>query len=227
MDSLAGSYKIASLKKSWPFNTMQADTAFAGDSIIANTEEEKLAYGLAFRRLNWEDATSNLYNFYMAHNELGKAGVVLQTLALEHPVEKSYYEKAANLYGELGDNETAVFYFRKTFDLGPSISLARYLFVLYFKLDRPADAIPYLDYVINNGGGPAIIAIKKLAGEIIALQKTGVMDIAVWNQIASKYYQMGNRETAIEYLDKVLQTDSKNKEAQTLLAQLKPQQKSS
>jgi tetratricopeptide (TPR) repeat protein len=221
MDSLAGAYKIASLKKSWPFNTIQVDTAYTGDSIIANTEEEKLAYDLAFRRLNWEDATSRLYNYYMAHHELRKAGVVLQTLTLEHPAEKSYYENAANLYGELGENETAVFYFRKAFDLAPSMNLARYLFVLYFKLDRPAEAIPYLDYVINNGGGSAIIAIKKLAGEIIALQKAGVKDVTVWNQIAAKYYQMGNRETAIEYLDKVLQTDNKNKEAQTLLAHLK------
>jgi tetratricopeptide (TPR) repeat protein len=92
--------------------------------------------------------------------------------------------------------------------------------VLYLKLDRPADAIPYLDYAIqNNPSGFNLTPVRQFAGEILQLQKVSGKDTAnlsVLNQIADKYFRIGNRESASKYIDKVLRMDPGNKDALVL-----------
>lgn len=193
MDSLAGAYRVAALRKGWPFNEANAD------SVVPKTDEEKLAYDVAFKRVGWEEAMDHLYNKYIAAHDLRKAGTILQGMVLEHPREVSYYERAANVYGELNDYDNAIFYFRKTFEISPSVNTARYLFVLYFRIDKPVEAMPFLQYAISNGGGGALITIEKLAKEIIQLQKKSSADVIVYSQIAEKYKQMGNSEGALKY----------------------------
>lgn len=236
MDSLIGEYKIGRLKKSWPFiPSTPGSTVFTPDSAAlspAASIEARLAYGIVFEKLDWEDAMDTLYNFYSAEKQWAKAVKVVEALALEHPTEVAFYDRAANIYGELKDNINAVCWFRRSFSLSPNFEKAHKIFVLCLKQDRPMDAMPYLDYAIrNNASGLNLAPVKQLVQEIIQLQQTlradppafstdkhskDGPDPAVLNSIATKYLAMGNRDGASRYIDSALKVDPKNKEALSL-----------
>lgn len=220
VDSLTGVFKVFKLTRSWPFNELPHR-----DSITVQSEEEKLAYGITFKQISWAGAMDNLYNYYMKDRELEKARNVLESLALENPPSAKFYEKLGMLNGELKDYEKAVLYFKKAFALDPSFEKARYLFVIYFKLDQPANAIPYLDYAIhNNTQGLNLLPVKAFAEEILQFQKQyskDSTDVQILNKIADRYLKMGNKDGAAKYAEKVVKMDSKNKEAILLLSNIK------
>lgn len=199
-DSLTGLYRIAILKNGWPFNEAQPP-------VNPQSVEEKFAYHIAHKNTSWQGAMDSLYRYYIEERDLSGARSILETLTLEHPAEAPFFEKTAMLCGEMEDYENAIYYFRRAFDLSPSFDMARYLFVIYFKLDRPAEAMPYLDYAINhNTWHLNLLPVKALATEIIRLQKQYAKDTTdtyVLNQIASRYSKMGNKEAASKYLEKV------------------------
>ncbi|MEX6688187.1 tetratricopeptide repeat protein [Danxiaibacter flavus] len=224
VDSLAGLYKIEHLKRTWPFKgTEVLNSTATGDSLPVKTFEERLAYDVAGNTLTWPDANEKLYEHYIQIKDLAKARLVMEGQVLEHPTEELYYTSTANLCGQLNDEAAAAYYFKRSFALSPTVDKARYLFVLYFKQDRPAEAIPYLDFAIRNGGGNALMPIKNLATDIIGLQNKFNRDsvnVEALNQIAGNYYKMGNKDVASKYVEKVLRADSKNKDALLLLSQL-------
>jgi tetratricopeptide (TPR) repeat protein len=160
LDSLTGAIKIGRLRKAWPFSQAQVGEMEDTDSVAKPSEEENLAGAIGSKEMGWPQANEILYNYYIRHNEISKAKTVVETLVLEYPQEEAYYEKAANLCGQLKDEEDAVFYFGKAFDLAPSFEKARFLFVLYLKMDRPEEAVPYLDYAIRSGSDSRLPAIK-------------------------------------------------------------------
>jgi tetratricopeptide (TPR) repeat protein len=215
MDSLVGAYKIGKLKNSWPFN--QGDPSGGGPAIDSSTIQGRLAYGIAFGQLKWEDAMDTLYTYYAGEKDWVHAAKVVEALALEHPTEVALYDRTANIYGQLGDDENAVFYFRRSFAMAPSFDKARSVFVLYLKMDRPAEALPFLDYAIrNNVGGMNLAPVKQFAQEIMQLQETARKDgptPALLNGIAAKYRAMGNKQGAALYIDSVLKMDPGNKVA--------------
>jgi tetratricopeptide (TPR) repeat protein len=204
VDSLAGAYKIDNLKNNWPFNNTGVD---AGPPSRAawhlQTEEEDLAYAMAFEHLPWEEAMRQLYDYYSKTEDWVKAATVMEALCLEHPDEVSWYDKTAMLYGKLKDNEKAIFYFRESFNREPSFEKARYLFVLCLQQDRPADAIPFLDYAIsNNVTRMNLQPVKSDALEIIRLEKTLARDStnsSLLDTIANTYQHMGNGPAASKY----------------------------
>lgn len=220
VDSLAGLYKVANLKRNWPFNEVMSAQSFTVESV-----EEKLAYSLMTQQMSWSDALSHLYDFYMGSRALGNARKVVEALVLEYPADVRYYEKAAMLSGELNDQETAIFYFKKAFALAPTFNKARHLFVLYLQLDRPGDAMPYLDYAIeNNQSQFDLNSVKATAEQIISLKKRCVIDsadVSILNQIASAYVRMDNAKGASKYVQKVLAINAGNKEALALSTYLK------
>ncbi len=112
VDSLTGVYKIAMLKRSWPFNGGGAQ-----DSLPTGTVEQRLAYDLTFKHIRWRDAMEDLYSYYVGTDSLSKARTVMEALVLEYPMEASYCERTATIYGKLNDLENAAFYFKKAFDL--------------------------------------------------------------------------------------------------------------
>jgi lysophospholipase L1-like esterase len=204
VDSLAGAYKIDNLKNNWPFNNSGQE---AGPPSRAAwrlaTEEEDLAYAVAFEHLPWEEAMRQLYDYYSKTEDWAKAAIVMEALCLEHPEENAWYEKTAILCGKLRDNEKAIFYFRQAFNREPSFEKARYLFVLCLEQDRPAEAIPYLDYAIaNNAAGMNLRPVKADALEIIRLEKALARDSTNSNlldTIAITYEHMGNKAAAMKY----------------------------
>jgi tetratricopeptide (TPR) repeat protein len=217
IDSLTGLYKIAKLKRSWPF-----DAAGLQDSLPVESTEQKLAYDLAFEHIRWRDAMNDLYRYYVGTNQLIKAKKVMEGMILEYPMEASLYEITANICGKLKDLENAGLYFRKAFALSPSPELSKKIFVIYLDLDEPADAIPYLDYAINNLSDKRLVAVKKYSEEIEQLERAFAKDSAVYilNEIADRYFRMGNKLGVTKYLGKVLSADPQNKDALLMLARV-------
>jgi len=223
MDSLVGAYKIGKLKNSWPFNQATSasgggsdSSAGAGDSsrgamsgpaggIDTLSLQGRLAYGIVFEKMKWEDAVDTLYNYYSGVRDWVHAAKVVEALVLEHPTEAALYDRTANIYGQLGDNDNAAFYFRRSFTIAPSFDKAHSIFVLYLKMDRPADALPFLDYAIrNNAGGLNLGPVKQYTQEVIQLQQSARKDgvtPTLLNNIAAKYQAMGNKDGADRYTD--------------------------
>ena len=220
VDSLVGIYTVANLKKSWPFSDVLQQ-----DKITISTEEEKLAWNLATKKISWKDAIDSLFTYYINTHKQFEARKTMEALALEYPQNALFCEKAAMLSSNLKDNEKSLFYFKRTFDLSPSFDNAKYIFAIYLKLDRPVEATPYLDYAIrNNNSGLDLPLVKTYTEEIIQLKNVYVKDttdLSVLNKIASTYLKMGNKDGASKYVQKALKANGKDIEALTMLEQLK------
>ena len=217
VDSLAGAYKVANLKSSWPFNT-----ALDRDSVQTGTFEERVAFDLAYRRISWENAMDQAYNHYIESKNYREAREIVESLILEKPLDASLYSKSAMLSGQLGDERNALFSFQKAFKLAPSFESARYLFVLFLKMDEPEKALPYLDYAIaNNTSGFNLTPVRALAQEVVALRARLPIDssnVSVLSRIASAYYKMDNRDGALLYARKVLRLDTRDDTALQVLS---------
>jgi len=220
VDSLAGIYRILNLKKRWPYNDPHA-----GDSVKIETKEQTLAYDLAFKNIKWSNIMDDLYQYHINNHDLLKARSVLENLVLEYPSDADIYERIAMLSGALKDVESTIFNFKKSFSLSPTYDKARYLFVNYLKLDKPEDAIAYIDYAINNSPSNLNLSpIKSYTEQIIQLQNVYVKDttnVTVVMQIANAYFGMDNMDGASKYTRKALNLDSKNKVALMLLDKIK------
>jgi tetratricopeptide (TPR) repeat protein len=219
VDSLAGAYKIANLKSSWPFNA-----APDRDSVQPRTFEERVAFDLAYRRISWENAMDQAYNHYIESKNYREAREIVESLILEKPLDASLYSKSAMLSGQLGDERNALFSFQKAFKLAPSFETARYLFVLFLKMDEPEKALPYLDYAIsNNPSGFNLSQVRALVLEVVALRArlpAGSSNVQLFGRIASAYSRMDNRDGALLYARKVLELDAKDKVALQLITLL-------
>jgi lysophospholipase L1-like esterase len=208
VDSLSGAYRIENLENNWPFNQSGHDIGpLSREALHLSTEEEDLAYALAFEHLSWEEAMRQLYDYYSKTEDWTKAATVMEALCLEHPAEAAWNEKTAMLFGKLKENDRAILYFRLAFDNDPTFERAHYLFVLCLQQDRPAEAIPYLDYAIaNNTSGMNLQPVRSATLEIMDLEKTLAGDstnVSVLSRIAHAYTSMGNQEGALKYGKKV------------------------
>lgn len=217
VDSLAGLTRVSMLKHSWPFTeTPRQDTR------MNNTPEGTLAQQLAAKKIGWSQAMDSLYHLYTTWHALKKAEKVVESMILEHPTEQAYYERAAMLSGQLGDHARAVTLFEKAFDLNPSFEQARYLFVLYLKLDKPFESLPYINYGIkHNRSAFNLERLKAQVEEVIGMKETlkaDSLNTTVINHIAGAYLKMDNLDGAHKYVNKVLRIDAGNKEARLLSA---------
>ena len=223
VDSLAGLFKVSMLKHSWPFNE-----ALHSDPIEIDSREAKLAWQLVQKKISWQEAMDSLYSYYIGRHELAKAEKIVEGMVLEHPTDQVYYERAAMLSGELRNNLKAIAYFEKAFDLSPTFERARYLFVLYLKLDKPFEALPYISYGIkHNRSTFDLERLKEQVEEIVRLEevfRADSMNVKVINHIADAYVKMDNLDGANKYVNKVLRIDTKNKEALLLSSHINSRQ---
>jgi tetratricopeptide (TPR) repeat protein len=220
IDSLSGAYKIAHLKRSWPFNKTHVY-----DTTLISSAEEQLAYEVAFRKTSWAAALQQLYNAYNQNGDFANAATIVAAWVQEHPTEAGYYEEAGNYYGKLDHTAEAIFYFKKVFAMSPSFDVARTLFVLYLKQDNANEALPYLNYAIDhNQRRLNLLPVKDCLLQILELQTKAAREPAnvdVLNQIAGLYYRMGNKDGAVLYVEKVLRASPGNRDARTMQSQLK------
>jgi lysophospholipase L1-like esterase len=212
IDSLCGVYRIANLKRNWPFNE-----AMSQDSLKIASFEEQLAYDLTNKKIDWWAAMNKLYTYYIDNNQLHMACLVMESLVLEFPTDVKFYEEAAMLSGKLNDRVKVVYYLRKAFLMEPSFNTARYLFVVYLQLDRPSEALPYLDYAINNSTSDLPLRSVKRSAEQLARLKTELesdpKNVFRLIQIAEIYYKIDNMEAASKYVNLILKVDKHNRTA--------------
>lgn len=220
IDSLSGAYKIAHLKRSWPFNATHVY-----DTTLISSTEEQLAYEVAFRKTSWEAALQQLYSSYNQNGNFARAATIVAAWVQEHPTEAAYYEEAGNYNGKLDNTEEAIFYFKKAFAMSPTFEVARTLFVLYLKQDNAGNALPYLNYAIDhNERRLNLLPVKDCLLRILQLQTVVAREpanITVLNQIAGLYLRMGNKDGAEIYVEKVLQASPGNRDALNMQSQLK------
>jgi tetratricopeptide (TPR) repeat protein len=212
VDSLAGEFRIMTLKGHWPFY----DSLYVNMKIPENTIEEQLAAKLFRNEADWLDVHTSLYNSYINSTQQHKALKVAEGSVLEYAANPEYYESAAMMNGQIGNEKEALFYFKKSFQMAPSFDKARYIFVIYLKMDEPEKSIPYLDYSIADNKGMNLYTIKPLVEQIIQLQKrlkTNTADVEILNEIAEAYLKMENRDGAMKYVNMVLMADARNGKA--------------
>ena len=211
-DSLSGVFRIYNLKSHWPYN----DPRYK-NGLSVRTIEEQMADKLARNEIKWTEANDNLYAYYIGNKQLEKAVKVAESMVYENPCDPALYEKAAMTNGQMGREDKAVFYFLKSFGLAPSFDKARYLFVIYLKMDRPNESLPFLNYALaNNSQGMNLSPIKPLVEQVIQLQQklgTGAGNVEILNEIAETYLKMENRDGAMKYINMVLMADARNEKA--------------
>jgi tetratricopeptide (TPR) repeat protein len=212
LDSLSAAYKIERLRRNWPFNEGAVQ-----DTLPVVTIEQKLAYAVAFEKLRWQTAMDSLYQQYMAIGDLARARTIMEAMTLEHPRDAFYFERAANISGMLNDLQQAAFYFSQAFALDPSFERARTLFVLYLGLDRPGDAMPYIDYAAKSNPDRRVAMVKRYTDQVISLERTVSTDplqkAFADSTIASLYIAMGNQAGATIRLEEILKTNPHNPNA--------------
>jgi tetratricopeptide (TPR) repeat protein len=193
------------------------------DKIQLKNYADTLGYQLVFQNKRWDDVMNNLYAYYIKNHQLIKARNVLENLSLEYPADAGLYERLGMLSGELHDDANILFYFKKSFDLLPDFEKSRYLFVNYLKNDKPAEALTYINYAINNNSsGFDLLPVKNYTERIIRLQQQYGHDsgnVPALLEIANLYRQMGNRDAGLKYAQKVLKIDAGNKTALQLFSQ--------
>ena len=222
LDSLSGAYKIEKLKRNWPFNEGASQAP-----LPVITREQKLAYDVAFGKMRWQTAMDSLYEQYMATGDLVSARTIVEAMTLEHPQDAFYFERAANICGELNDLQQATFYFRQAFGLDPSFERARTLFVLYLGFDRPNEAMPYIDFAARSKPDHRVAMVKRYTEQVLRLERSISTDpqhkTSADSTIASLYITMDNKAGACVRLEKILKSDPHNPYALAWLSRLNAQ----
>ncbi len=141
VDSLKGEYEMMILKEGWPFNI-----PMPAEDKREKTEEEKLAGALVVKQITWRDAMLRLQQHYAAAKDTAQMLRVAEALVLDDPLNAVYLDNAGKLSIALNLNEQAVRYLSKAFRMENSFERARLLFVILLKMDKPAEALPYVAY---------------------------------------------------------------------------------
>lgn len=140
VDSLYGAYQIMMLKTGWPFNEPISPDFKRGARIA-----EKIAGALAVDRISWTDAMDELFKYSMKINDKATALKAAEAVALEYPYNATYATYAGRLSFDTGNFKYALFYFKKAYWLEPSKSNLESLYLLCLKIDRPKEALTYLN----------------------------------------------------------------------------------
>ena len=209
IDSIAGEFRIMRLKSHWPYNDKQFDKP-----VPENTIEEKLAAKLFRKEESWLTVHNALYLAYEKAGQPVKAAKIAEGVVLEYSEDAAFYDKASMDYGKSGHIKQAALYMRKSFQLTASFEKARYIFVYFLMMDEPLQALPFLNYAIdNNTGNLNLSPIKPLVQQVIALKQklaTDMQNVTIMSEIAEIYLKMDNRTGALLYADKALSIEPGN-----------------
>jgi tetratricopeptide (TPR) repeat protein len=197
MDSLNGAYTILMLKSRWPFNEPIPANFKRGNSV-----QEQLAGGIAVGRISWLDGMNELYTYSMRVGDTSTALKAVAGLLLEHPRITKYALYAGRLSFELGDTTGAIFYITQAYATEPSMTNLRSLYLLYMKLDRPEEAMRWLDSAAVRQPDASLGALRSLTGQIIELKKelgASPGAAAVRQRLCKDYVAAGAQEVAAKY----------------------------
>ncbi|WP_439698216.1 GDSL-type esterase/lipase family protein [Mucilaginibacter sp. AW1-7] len=197
VDSLYGAYTIMMLQAGWPFNKPIPAGFKRGISM-----EEQLAGALSVNRISWLDAMNQLFKYSMQANDKKTALKAVEAVMLEKPQNTTYPVFAGRLSFELGDTASAVYYFKKAYELAPSFTNIQNIYLVYLKSDLPANAIPYIDMALKQNPAYAGLSnMRAMVLDIIRLKKATAqtVDKVAYGRIAANYHAIGADEAALKY----------------------------
>lgn len=120
IDSLAGELRIKNLKGRWPFN----DARYRNFVVPAGHPIDAMAAALFRKQAGWLEVQNQLYLYYIKQYQPEAAARIAEGVVLEYPEDPAFYQKAAQVYGQLGEKERAQFYIRKYLMLAPTLNEA-------------------------------------------------------------------------------------------------------
>ncbi len=196
VDSLMGAYTIQVMRESWPFNEPYKDDIF-GET---KSKQEEIAGMLTINQITWDEAMEELYRFYQSNNDLLNAIKVAEATVLEHPLNDVLAAKAGQLISKNGDYEKALFYYKKSFDINRSPSLARRIAQNLIQLGKLEEAKQYLNFSFEQDrtdqvSEKAITAINT----ILDIEKEEIDSFRTEQSyiiLSMNYLKLGNKEMA-------------------------------
>jgi hypothetical protein len=121
---------------------------------------------------------------------------------LENPYNIGISRKAYQTAAMMGDSQLVVHYASKVYAIQRDFDTAKQLFLSYLKLDKPENALPYLEYARQNARQNNLNLIYTATTQIIELKKILQQNPGnreVKRRIAEHYLAMGNEEVARWY----------------------------
>ncbi|GAB3797889.1 hypothetical protein GCM10028819_17830 [Spirosoma humi] len=219
VDSLKGAYEIMILKEGWPFNI-----PMPAEEKRAKTFEEQLAGALVVKQITWQEAMNQLVSSYVSQKKLALARKVTEALSLEYPYDAALYNRAGKLCLSLNDPEPAIVYLKKAFRLTNSFDTAQQLFIALLKLDRPEEALPYLQFAAkNNQTQFGLNELESFVQQLITVKQQFTKDttnVRLSNQLAAGYLKFANTTAAAKYVENTLRVDGHNAIALRLKQQI-------
>lgn len=208
------------LKENWPFNEPLPNPTEA-----EKTFEGKVAGGLAVKQFSWKEAMMKLMDNYRSKNDIGKALTLAEGLCLEYPYEAQYFEMAAKLALQAGDDNRYFFYLLKIWmGFNQSNEIAEQLYITALKNDKPHLAIPFIEYGIKNSNRGNVLKPLKISAEEIMKLKSEInqtnSDIDIYSRIANEYLKFGNANAAKLYITKIKTIDPGNTVVMQLINKL-------
>ncbi len=200
VDSLHGAYETMILKEGWPFNEPMPPPEDR-----KKTVEEALAGKLVVQQITWEDAMQQLLRQHVRSKNVTEAARVAEALVLEHPYQAAAYRRAGQLSVQAEKPAKGIRYLKKGFILDPSLDGAKELFVALLTLDRPEEALPYLDYAVN--ADRKFSELRSFTQNIVRMKRAYAEDTTrteLLPQIAATYLRFANTTAARKYTEQAL-----------------------
>jgi tetratricopeptide (TPR) repeat protein len=220
VDSLKGAYEIMILKEGWPFSI-----PMPADDNREKTVEEELAGAMVVKQITWKEAMARLQNDYAARHDTASVLRVVEALSLENPLDITFYDQAGKLSFALHEDQKAVVYWSKAFQKEQSFDRARQLFITLLKMDRPEDALPYIQYAAaNNTSRFNLSELQSFVQQQLTLKgmfEKDTSNVALSNRLAAGYLQFANAAAAGKYVSMSLKLEPGNAAALKMKEQIK------
>lgn len=219
VDSLQGAYEVTMLKSGWPYDEK---TKLKQPKTIP----EKIAGQLVLKEVSWEEAMQQLFQFYGQNKEYKKAINVMRAFSLEHPHNADAYFKAAELAIQLDDQPLTARLFAQAFVSKKTTVNARKIAAQLIGNGFFSEARTYLSYIIEHD--PKDYISQRLQSEIDTVLKIHDPPVSTTQKVTkalhqARIYQMvGEDGKATEYINRALQLDPTNTEAQSLAKKINP-----
>jgi tetratricopeptide (TPR) repeat protein len=219
VDSAYGGLVVLFMKEEWPF---YEPAKYNRDK--PKSYPERLAVMMFLKQLNWEQAMDSLSVFYLKNGNIREAIKVAKEVEYEHPHEWEIPGEIGRLYLEMHNLTEALYYNKKAFNYSNRVDLARKIVLVLLQMDNLEEAQHYLTFIIQNDPSDQKgIQLLKKVREITGLKKQALEDpnnIEATNALASFYLYLGNKETALKYINKSLAINAYDIESTKLLKDL-------
>jgi lysophospholipase L1-like esterase len=201
-DTIYGEVATTLLKELWPFNRPIPSDYFSG----VKSYEKQIAGATAVKQIGWNQSMHHLYDYYQQRGDKANALRIIEGLCLDAPYEEAYMHQAGKLGLQQDEDAKAWFYFTKAYKLHPTSDAASQVAIALLKMDRPREAMPYIDFVIGDTGAKVDFGpMKEVAQQIIACKDS--LDNrwgdpgSLRRNIGAYYALIGNLRVAQTYSD--------------------------